>query len=102
MSKTSIADTWEIRYRILSYLAGRVGKSRKGKVVSYREIERALDYSPTRVRYACRQLVLDEFMSCKPHYAEDGGQRGNAYTITAKGWKFMKEREEANAGGCSA
>lgn len=94
MARTSKEVIRNVRCSVLGYLAERT-KDRKGANVSHREIERALGYSSARVRRACRQLAEEGYLQYGPCFAEDGGQRPNAYTVTRKGRTLVREYEKA-------
>lgn len=93
MPRTSKEETRRVQCNVLSYLADRAEKSRSVPNVSYREISDALGYSQARVRHACRRLVASECVRRNVCYAEDGGQRANAYAVTPKGWSLIKDEQ---------
>lgn len=84
-----------VRRNVLGYIAQRVKGKPHGARVSYREMERALGYSPSRVRRACCALVQEGYVQRIPCFDEDGGQRANVYMVTRKGAKLMREVEGA-------
>ena len=84
-----------VRCNVLGYIAQRVKGKRQGARVSYREMEEALGYSPSRVRRACRLLRQDGYVECGACFDEDGGQRANIYMVTRKGLKLIKENDDA-------
>lgn len=89
MPRTNKVETMRVRCRVLCYLAER-GAGGKRVPISYREMEQALDYSGSRVRYACRYLESCDYLRVIPCYGEDGGQRGNRYRVTRKGHNFIE------------
>lgn len=82
-----------VRWNVLGYIAQRVKGKPHGTRVSYREMEQALGYSPSRVRRACRMLVQEGYVQRVPCFDEDGGQRANVYMMTRKGTKLIREGE---------
>lgn len=80
---------------MLEYIAQRANEGSRETRVSYREIQRALGYSLSRVRYACRLLAREGYVRCSACFDEDGGQRANVYTITGKGALLIQEGGKA-------
>lgn len=95
MARTSREQVRAVRYNVLAYIERRKRNGRKSVSISYREIARALDYSPARVRWACRHLAEDGLLQCMPCFDEDGGQAGNMYAVTPEGRAFVKEYRRA-------
>ena len=91
-----------VRWNVLGYIAQCVKGKPHGARVSYREMERALGYSPSRVRRACRLLVQEGYVQRVPCFDEDGGQRANIYMVTRKGTKLIREGLEMSASAVRA
>lgn len=96
MPRTSREVAMNVRCNVLGYIVQRVKGKPHGARVSYREMERALGYSPSRVRRACRVLEQEGCVQRIPCFDEDGGQRANVYMVTRKGTKLIREGERAS------
>lgn len=96
MARTSREQVRAVHYSVLAYVEHCAKGRRKAACISYREMEKGLGYSSSRVRWACRQLASEGYLERVPCFAKDGGQQANAYAVTVKGQAFMKEYRRAS------
>lgn len=59
--------------------------------ISHRQIAARLQLSVQQVRLLCVRLEELGLVAKVPRYAEDGGQLSNAYTLTSRGRRELRE-----------
>ena len=87
--KRSIMET--NAFRLLAYLDSGAKGRRQTAVVSLRSMATDLQLSQARARRLVRILVDQGYIEVHRRYAEDGGDRPNAHSITRAGKAALKE-----------
>ena len=82
-------------FRLLAYLDQSSKGRRRTAVISLRTMATELQLSHARVRRLVRMLSERGYIEVKRCYAEDGGDRPNAHSITRAGRAALAEHRAA-------